>query len=310
MKVSVVCPFYNESAIIEKATQGMIANLGTLGKDWELILVNDGSTDDGPSKLARTLNGSNQARMIGYSHNQGRGYALQTGIAQAKGDLIVTTEADLSWGDRIVHDIVKKFEEEPALDVVVASPNLPEGGYKNVSFKRVVASKVGNLLIRSLFPVNISMNTGMTRGYKRDVIQKLRFEEKGKEFHLEVLLKLSLMDYRIGEVPAVLEWKAHKLSVDGAKRKSSTKVRKLAFSHLRFVVFANPIRYLWALGAFCGVVALALFGLAVRALIVGSVASNFAILSFITGLFSLLFFAFGVITAQNNKILCELWKKQ
>jgi glycosyltransferase involved in cell wall biosynthesis len=309
MKVSVVCPFFNEAAIIEKAAEGMIANLGTLGQDWELILVNDGSHDDSPARLERVIKKEPRARMLGYALNQGRGFALQTGIADARGDIVVTTEVDLSWGDRIVHEIVRKFQEEPALDVVVASPNLPKGGYKNVDFQRVVASKLGNLLIRTLFPVNISMNTGMTRGYRREVIQKLRFEEKGKEFHLEVLLKLSLLDYRIGEVPAVLEWKENKLLAVGTKRKSSTKVRKLALSHLRFVVFANPIRYLWALGFFCGAVALALFGLAVRALLIGSVASNFAILSFVIGLFSLLFFAFGVITAQNNKILCELWKK-
>ena len=44
--ISVVCPFYNEAAIIEAAIQRMLANLTTLGRPWELIVVNDGSTDN------------------------------------------------------------------------------------------------------------------------------------------------------------------------------------------------------------------------------------------------------------------------
>ena len=46
--VSVVCPFFNEEAIIERAIEGMARNLETLGRPWELILVNDGSADESP----------------------------------------------------------------------------------------------------------------------------------------------------------------------------------------------------------------------------------------------------------------------
>ncbi|MCH8332083.1 MAG: glycosyltransferase family 2 protein, partial [Bacteroidetes bacterium] len=241
MKVSVVCPFYNESLIIRKATEGMLENLRASGLDWELIVVNDGSLDDSKQIVEEVLNNEDRAKVISYNRNEGRGHALKTGINAASGDIIVTTEIDLSWGNDIVEKIVKKFEDEPELDMVIASPNLPGGGYKNVPFKRVFVSRLGNRILRNLFTKRITMNTGMTRGYRSDVIQGMHFEEKGKEFHLEVILKLFFLGARIGEVPAILEWKDHKLAEPGKKkRKSSSKNGKLVLSHLNFAVFANP----------------------------------------------------------------------
>ncbi len=133
-KVSIVCPFYNEEAILNAALLGMIRNLSNFPYTWELIIVNDGSVDNS-SKVAKSFIEKNllssKVILIEYKKNMGRGYALRTGIAHASGDLIVTTEIDLSWGDNIVLDILKKFVVGPWLDAVFASPNLPRGEYKN-----------------------------------------------------------------------------------------------------------------------------------------------------------------------------------
>ena len=311
MKVTVVCPFYNESSIIEKAAIGMISNLNASGLDWELIAVNDGSQDNSEERIQKIFEGEPRAKVISYSYNQGRGFALRTGIDTATGDIIVTTEIDLSWGDTIVQDIVNKFLQEPWLDVVVASPHLPGGGYKNVPYKRVLVSQFGNKILRLLFTKQITMNTGMTRGYKREVIQSFKTDEKGKEFHLEVLLKVTYMGYKVGEIPAILEWKEHKLAAPGSvKRKSSSKTKKLIFTHLNFAVFANPIRYFWAFSILCFMLAFG-FGLgSIYQLVVGSVAIYFTLTCLILGLFGLIFFGFGIVSAQNSKIIMELWKRK
>lgn len=334
MKISVICPFYNESLIIERAAQEMIRNLETLGAPWELIIVNDGSKDHSvdlalkmlkdtfPNYFSGLIEFNSDARafavedtkwprvkILSYPTNRGRGHALQAGISLAQGDILVTTEIDLSWGNRIVHEIVDYFQKHPMTDVVVGSPNLPGGGYKNVPFRRVLISRLGNRLIRLLFPVEITMNTGMTRGYKRKVIQSLQFEENGKEFHLETLLKLSFLGFQIREIPAVLEWKDSKLqNPSGPKRKSSTKIRKIAWSHLNFLMFANPIRYFWAFSFISAIGSSVFAAFAFRALLFHNIAIYYLIVAFFLALFSLLFFSFGVITAQNSKILKELWK--
>jgi len=312
MKISVVCPYYNESAIIENAIKRMVSNLGALSVDWELILVDDGSTDDSLRLAQGICRGNTKVRLVTYPANQGRGYALKQGIIEAQGDIIVTTEVDLSWGDDIVDKIIRKFQASPLLDVVIASPNLPGGGYRNVPLKRVFVSRLGNIIIRLLFTKGVTMNTGMTRGYRKGAIKGLPVFERGKEFHLEVLLKLMALGYRIGEVPATLEWKAERLvkRKGGPSRKSSSNIPRLVVSHLNFVVFANPIRYFWALALVCALVGLSFIADAFYRLFAGDVAIYAAIIGISMVIVALLFFGFGIISNQNNFILRELWRVQ
>lgn len=311
MKVSIVCPYYNEAGIIEKAVCGILANLEKLKTEWELILVNDGSVDESFRIVQAVTQNNPRVKLVSYEVNQGRGYALRQGILSSDGDYIITTEIDLSWGDDIVDKIINKFISDPSLDVVIASPNIPGGGYKNVPLKRVFLSKLGNFIIRLLFTKNITMNTGMTRGYRREVIKGLPFFEKGKEFHLEVLLKLISLGYKVGEVPATLEWKDKLfLSDKSAKRKSSSKISKLIISHLNFAVFANPIRYFWLMGICCFLVGLGFIINAFHRLFTGEVSVYVAIIGFSLFIVALLFFGFGILSCQNNWILRELWRIQ
>jgi glycosyltransferase involved in cell wall biosynthesis len=255
-QISVICPFYNEEAIIEAAIERTIENLERdFNKDWELILVNDGSTDSSLQALEKTLDNhkGKNIKVIGSSVNQGRGRALKYGINEASAPIIVTTEADCSWGDNIAKRLFDELENKPELDFVIASPHREGGALKNVSANRIFLSKYGNVFIRAFFESEITMNTGMTRGYRAHVIQPLATTQNGKEFHLEVLLKLITMGFKAGEIPAILEWQDHKLQKTGTKkRKSTTRIFKTIFTHLQFVAIAQPMKYfsLWAAGFF------------------------------------------------------------
>ena len=99
----------------------LLSQLSSLDGEWELIIVNDGSRD-GSEEIARRLERTSpRLRVLGYPHNRGRGHALRTGIAAARGDLIVTTEIDLSWGSTIVQDLVAATRQHPDADMIVAS---------------------------------------------------------------------------------------------------------------------------------------------------------------------------------------------
>ena len=71
-------------------------------------------------------------------------------MKKARGDILISTEIDLSWGEDIVKKIVDKFIREPDLDVVITSPNIEGGGYKNIPKYRVIISKIGNFIIEML----------------------------------------------------------------------------------------------------------------------------------------------------------------
>src|SRR5262249_35711948 len=125
MDVSVVCPFFNEAGILEHAIRTLVHRLCTLDVTWELIVVNDGSADGSAAIAEAIAKEVPQLRVLGYRYNRGRGHALRTGIAAARGDIVVTTEIDLSWGEDIVHALVDEMRAHPETDIVVASPHLP-----------------------------------------------------------------------------------------------------------------------------------------------------------------------------------------
>lgn len=246
MKISIVCPFYNEEAIIAAATKRMIGNLDKQIDAWELILVNDGSRDCSLEVLLASLNPQQlkRVRVISCPVNQGRGRALKNGIDAAIGDVIVTTEADCSWGDDIVLRLVNELTAHPEAHFIVASPHLPGGGLVNVPLRRRLLTAIGNRLIRAFFTSKVTMNTGMTRAYRREVVQPLEVWENGKEFHLEVLLKLVGLGFRVREIPACITWQEHKLAAPGsAKRVSSTRIFKTIGTHMRFLAIAKPTQY-------------------------------------------------------------------
>ena len=309
MKVSVVCPFYNEEAIIEAAIRNMSAKLETLGHDWELIVVNDGSKDQSLGYAREAANNNPHVRVVGYEKNRGRGYALRHGAGQATGDIIVTTEIDLSWGDDIVHRLAKAFEDHPDADMIVASPNLPGGGYKNVPMKRVLISRVGNTIIRFGQGREMTMYTGMTRGYKREAFLNLPIDEDEKEFHLEVAQKAQAFHYKIYEIPCILEWKDAKLARPGAaKRKSSSKIPKLIKTHMAFAAATAPFRYIVP-ASFLMFVMAAIFGVWAFINLFTDIPSAFLLLtSLMFFLIGFVGFSIGMLSYQNQMIQRDLWR--
>lgn len=309
MKISVISPYYNEAEILEQSIERMIKNLEKLKHDWEFIVVNDGSTD-GSFEIAQNLAKKyDRLKNIGYAQNQGSGYAIQKGLNEASGDIIVTTEIDCSWGDDIVKRMVDKLLEDENVDYVIASPNLPSGGYINVPKKRVLISKLGNKILNLFFSNRLTMFTGMTRAYKKEVLEGISFREKGKGFHLEILNKLFAFGYNPREVSAMLEWQDFESKNNKAKkRKSSMKISKTINSHLLFAVLSKPIRYFWTISLFCFLIGLFFVGGALYRLIIGKISVYWAIIGLVMWLFTLIFFGFGVIAAQNRFIMEEFWQ--
>ncbi|MDH4045726.1 MAG: glycosyltransferase family 2 protein [Gemmatimonadota bacterium] len=310
MSITVVCPFYNEAEILEEALRTLLAQLGSLPHAWELIVVNDGSTDGSAEIAQRVAEGDHRLRVLGYRRNRGRGYALRTGIAAATGDVIVTTEIDLSWGERIVHELVEAMDDWPDADIVVASPHLKGGAYRNVPRRRVWLSRVGNMIIRTCMSRAATMNTGMTRAYRRPLIQSLPLTEDGKEFHLEVILKARAFGARIREIPAVLEWKEYKHRGERVKRKSSSRVNKLILSHTLFSLFATPVRYVWAMSMACLLLGALALAWALILLYLQMVSAYVALLSVSLVVLGIVLFVLGVVLQQGNMIQRELWLMQ
>jgi cellulose synthase/poly-beta-1,6-N-acetylglucosamine synthase-like glycosyltransferase len=263
--VSVVSPMYNEAAKIAEAVHSMRTSLESLGVPWEFILVNDGSADNSLT-LAREAAGDDpRIRLITYERNRGRGYALRQGFAAASGAFIVATEADLSWGTDIVHRLYQACSTL-GIDMVVASPHAQGGRLENVPPYRVFLTQFGNVLLRRLMPGGLTMYTGMTRAYRRQVLEAMDLESDGKELHLEIISKAYTLGFTMGEIPAVLAW-----SPERRLEKRRFRAGGLILSHLLHGLGESPMTacsplalagLIFGLCAFLGFAILRIMGIA------------------------------------------------
>lgn len=233
--VSIICPAFNEEDGIGAAIGTLRECLDTLPVAAEVLIVNDGSTDGTVAAAARAIGGDARFRLFTHKVNLGRGRAMRTGFREATGAVLVTTEADLSWGKDVIANMLAALDRDPRLDAVFASPHLPGGGYRHVPRHRVLLSRMGNRVLRAFHPSSVSMTTGMTRAYRAEVIQGQTFTRDGKELHLEIAHRLMSLGYQIGEVPATLSWPVTEAGRAGrARRTNWATIRRLIASHLAF----------------------------------------------------------------------------
>src|SRR5262249_11328853 len=284
-------------------------NLAQLPEDWELIIVDDGSRD-GSLAAARRLEAEfPQLHVLSYPVNRGRGYAIRTGVAQARGDIVITTEIDSSWGDDIAARLAAELRKRPDADIVIASPHLPEGGYQNVPLSRVLLSSLGNYVIRSGLTYSVTMHTGMTRGYRREKFLALPLDEDEKEMHLEIVSKAIALGYRIYEIPAVLEWRSDAFSGrPGPKRKSSSISNRLIRTHVLFSLLAAPFRYIYVVAALLAGLALVFFVWSIVNLLTHRVAVYLFLSAILIGLFAFVVFGIGVLAQQGRALQRDLWR--
>ena len=242
-EISLITPMYNESASIQKNIVLVINALKALGVTWEYILVNDGSSDDSHKKARDVMDGNPFCRIIHYDKNRGRGYALKQGFAAARGKYVITTESDLSWGPEIIGALYSGLKDSKK-DMIIASVNLPGGGLKNVPFYRTALSRCGNWVMRWAFGRNLTMLSGMTRGYRREAIESLYLEENGKEIHLEIVSKAQALGYNIREIPATIRWDKQD---DRGRKRGGLRIMRSVIPHIMVSLHVGSVKLLiWA----------------------------------------------------------------
>ena len=223
-EVTLITPAFNEAASIEKDLGRILAAMEGLGVTWEYILVNDGSTDQ-TLDLAREIIGDrDNCRIVSYVRNRGRGYALRQGFARARGRYVITTEGDLSWGPEIIGRLYQALKATGD-DVVIASVFLDGGGLKNVPRGRRMISSWGNVVMRWAFGGGLTMLSGMTRGYRREVLEALYLEANDKEIHLEIVSKAQDLGFSISEIPGTISWSQEQ--VKGGKGRARSMFRHI-----------------------------------------------------------------------------------
>jgi glycosyltransferase involved in cell wall biosynthesis len=193
MKLSVVMPVYNEAGTIRE----IIARVRALPHAKEIIVVDDGSLD-GTRDILRELVGG-EVRVFFHAQNRGKGAAMRTGFAHARGDVVVVQDADLEYNPRDLPALLGPIERGEA-DVVYGSRFLG-GPHRVLNFWHYV----GNRLLTLLSNVCTNLNlTDMETGYKvfrTEVLRRIDVECERFGFEPEITAKVARLRCRVYEHP-------------------------------------------------------------------------------------------------------------
>jgi len=196
MKLSIIVPVFNEDKTI-------IAILKTVNSvDYkiqsEIIIVDDGSTDETNKKLHEAKGIMKNIKIFSYKKNKGKGYATRVGIKKATGDILIVQDADMEYSPSDIPNLLKPILIGET-KIVYGSRFL--GECKNMIFPNLVANKILTHMTNILFGSKL---TDMETGYKiikREVLDSIILESDGFEMEAEITAKILKNNYKIVELP-------------------------------------------------------------------------------------------------------------
>ena len=203
MKISVIIPMFNESLIAKEYMDKLAAYMYSAFDDWEVVMSNDGSTDNTKTIINEIAKADNHFVVSSYDNNRGKGSAIREGILKSSGDVVVYTDCDLAYGCEVIKDISDKLISCGS-DIVIGSRAIHPEGYSGYSFARKLASK-SYLKILSVVCgfKHTDSQTGL-KCFKGDVARNIfsKCEINGFAFDLEALMIAEKLGYTIEEFPA------------------------------------------------------------------------------------------------------------
>jgi hypothetical protein len=226
VEVSILMPCLNEAETIDVCVRKAKGYLDSRGIEGEVVVADNGSTD-GSQALA-----TNAGARVVHVPSCGYGAALLGGIQAAHGNLVIMGDADDSYDFTALDPFVEKLRA--GYELVMGNRFL--GGIKEGAMPRLhrylgnpVLSGIGRLLFR--VPLG-DFHCGL-RGFRRDAIMSLALTSSGMEFASEMVVKATLRNLRMAEVPTTL-------SPDGRTRPPHLRSWRDGWRHLRFLLLFSP----------------------------------------------------------------------
>ena len=244
--VSIVVPGYNEAAIIQR-NLGEICDSMTMLQDrfdWELIFVNDGSTDKTGALAEAFAEGRDNVTVLHHATNFKLGQALRYAFNNCRGDYIITLDVDLSYSTDHILRLINAITENK-VKIVIASPYMKGGKISHVPWLRKELSIWANRYLSFTAPGKLSTLTGMVRAYDARFLRSLDMKSMDSDINEEIIYKAQMLGAKILEIPAHLDWSIQKKA--GVGRQSSMKIMKKigvtlfsGFIFRPFLVFVIP----------------------------------------------------------------------
>jgi glycosyltransferase involved in cell wall biosynthesis len=206
--ISVVVPLYNEEQTLEELYAELAKALEPLGQGFEVIYVDDGSTDGSLASLTQLHSETTNVVVVHLRRNFGKAAALQAGFLEARGDIVVTIDADLQDDPAEIPQLLAKLDE--GFDLV--------SGWKsrrNDPWSRRFLSRIFNWAVAVVSGVKLhDVNCGL-KAYRAEVLRGMRIYG---ELHRFIPILASYRGFKVAEIPVNHRPRAHGRSRYGIER--------------------------------------------------------------------------------------------
>jgi dolichol-phosphate mannosyltransferase len=192
VEISVISPIFNEAESIAQLVDSLLNTMRQSGRSFEIILVDDGSSDGSPELLAAAASAAKEVRVIEFRRNAGQTAALMAGIDHSAGEIIITIDADLQNDPQDIPLLLARLAE--GVDVV-------SGWRKNrqdAAIRRNLVSNVANRMISLITGVHLHDYGCTLKAYRKDVLEGMRLYG---EMHRFVPIYASWMGAKVAEMP-------------------------------------------------------------------------------------------------------------
>jgi len=208
MDISIVIPMLNEAESLTELTQRIDEQLKPLKKEFEIVFIDDGSTDNSYEILLQLKNSHPEIKVIQFKRNFGKSAALSEGFKTATGEIVITMDADLQDDPEEIPRLIKEIES--GFDLV--------SGWKkqrNDPLSKTIPSKFFNIATRQLTGIKIhDFNCGL-KAYRSEVIKAIPVYG---ELHRYLPVLAHWLGFKVGELVVKHHPRQHGYSKFGIKR--------------------------------------------------------------------------------------------
>lgn len=203
MKISILIPAYQEERIISQTIEKTKNILEALPLATEMIVVCDGKKDK-TYDIATNYH-SHKIKILGYSANHGKGYALKHGFAHSTGNLVLFFDAGLEMEPDQILNLIQSYQKTK-IPVIIGSKRHQESKI-NYPLKRQILSRSAQLMVKILFNLDIKDSQVGLKLFERKVLKKIfpKVLVKRYAFDIELLALAHHYGYAIMEIPVKLK---------------------------------------------------------------------------------------------------------
>tara|TARA_B100000242_G_scaffold249141_1_gene190381 strand:+ start:519 stop:1229 length:711 start_codon:yes stop_codon:yes gene_type:complete len=188
MKISIIVPVFNEEKTIIQILKNIKKIESKVQGDFEIIVINDGSTDNTINLLNENKN--IYEKLININKNQGKGNAINEGFRNSTGDIIIIQDADLEYNPEDFEKLLIPFFKYNA-DVVYGSRFRSSNINRVLFFWHSIANKFITLCSNLFSDLNLTdVETGY-KVFKKEIIKSINIEEKRFGFEIEITHKIA-----------------------------------------------------------------------------------------------------------------------